>query len=134
LSWGIDDDNLYKAFETFEGLVGARVVYDKHTGRSKGFGYVDFSTGEQAKVAYEAMNGQDLDGRTLNLDYANTRPTDSTPQARAFDRAQKHGDTVSPESDTLFVGNLPFGVDQDTVREFFSECREVVSVRLPTNP
>lgn len=134
MSWGIDDNSLHEAFQSFDGLVSARVVYDKHTGRSKGFGYVDFSTGEQATKAYDAMQGSDLDGRALNLDYANARTSDSTPQARAQDRAQKHGDSVSPESDTLFVGNLPFGIDQDTVREFFSETREVVSVRLPTNP
>lgn len=80
------------------------------------------------------MQGQEVEGRAINLDYANSRPADTTPQARANDRAKKHGDTVSPESDTLFVGNLPFGIDQDTVREFFSETCEVVSVRLPTNP
>lgn len=80
------------------------------------------------------MQGKELDGRAINLDYANAKPADSTPQNRAFDRAQKHGDSVSPESDTLFVGNLPFDVDQDTVYGFFGEVCEVVSVRLPTDP
>ena len=61
-------------------------------------------------------------------------PPTRTPQARAADRAMKHGDSVSPESDTLFVGNLPFDVDQDSVHQFFSEVREPTSVRLPTDP
>lgn len=134
MSWGIDDNALYEAFKSFEGLVGARVVTDKLSGRSRGFGYVDFADSDSASKAYEAMQGQELDGRALNLDYANSRPAESTPQARAADRAQKHGDSASPESETLFVGNLPFGIDQDTVREFFGEVREVVSVRLPTDP
>jgi nucleolin len=134
LSWGIDDDSLHEAFKDFEGLVGARVVWDKHTGRSKGFGYVDFADAESCTKAYDAMQGQDLQGRALNLDYANARPAEATPQARAADRAKRHGDSVSPESDTLFVGNLPFDIDQDTVHQFFSEVREVVSVRLPTDP
>lgn len=81
------------------------------------------------------MNGHVLDNRAINLDYAAPRDNSaSTPQARAADRAKKHGDGVSPESDTLFVGNLPFDVDQDTVRAFFGEVCEVVSVRLPTDP
>lgn len=134
LSWGVDDDSLRAAFADFEGLSGARVVYDRNSGRSKGFGYVDFESAEACTKAYEAMQGQEVDGRPINLDYANAKPADATPQARAQDRAAKHGDSVSPESDTLFVGNLPFDVDQDGVREFFGEVCEVVSVRLPTDP
>lgn len=130
----MDDDSLTAAFKDFAGLVGARVVYDKHTGRSKGFGYVDFDNSESATKAYEAMQGHELDGRALNLDYANAKPADANPRDRAADRAQKHGDTVSPPSDTLFVGNLPFDVDQDTVQAFFGEVSEVTSCRLPTDP
>ena len=134
MSWNIDDDGLYEAFQSFEGLASARVVTEKGTGRSRGFGYVDFTDPEFATKAYEAMQGQELDGRALNLDYANARPAEANPQNRAADRAKKHGDTVSPESDTLFVGNLPFDIDQEAVREFFAEVSEVASVRLPTDP
>ncbi|PTB67062.1 RNA-binding domain-containing protein, partial [Trichoderma citrinoviride] len=134
LAWSVDDNALYAAFESFEGLVGARVVTEKGTGRSRGFGYVDFKDAESAAVAYEAMQGQDVGGRAINLDYANARPDDANPQNRAADRAKKHGDTLSAESDTLFVGNLPFDTDQDTVTEFFNEVRPVTSVRLPTDP
>jgi nucleolin len=80
------------------------------------------------------MNGHEIEGRAMNLDYANARPAEANPAARAADRAQRHGDTVSPESDTLFVGNLPFDVDQDSVRAFFEEVAPVASVRLPTDP
>ncbi|KAL7945952.1 hypothetical protein V8C42DRAFT_47985 [Trichoderma barbatum] len=134
LAWSVDDNLLYQAFESFDGLVGARVVTEKGTGRSRGFGYVDFKDAESAAVAYEAMQGQDVGGRNINLDYANARPDDANPQNRAADRAKKHGDTLSAESDTLFVGNLPFDTDQDTVTEFFNEVRPVTSVRLPTDP
>lgn len=134
LSWGVDDNALYEAFKSFDGLTNARVVTEKGTGRSRGFGYVDFADAGSAKKAYEAMQGQEVDGRTINLDYANARSNDATPQARASDRAQKHGDHVSPESDTLFVGNLPFDIDQETVSQFFNEICAVVSVRLPTDP
>lgn len=134
LSWNIDDNALYEAFKEHDGLVSARVVTDKMGGRSRGFGYVDFESAEAAAKAYDAKQGFELDNRALNLDYANARPADSTPGARASDRAKKHGDSVSPESDTLFVGNLPFDVDQDAVQQFFGEVAEVTSVRLPTDP
>ncbi|OLN88724.1 Nuclear localization sequence-binding protein [Colletotrichum chlorophyti] len=135
LAWAVDDNVLYEAFQEFEGITGARVVTDKATGRSRGFGYVDFSTPEAAATALEASQGKELSGRAMNIDFSGQKPQgDGNPAARAFERAQKHGDTVSPESDTLFVGNLPFDVDQDTVRAFFSEVAEVASVRLPTDP
>ncbi|KAG5924441.1 hypothetical protein E4U42_004640 [Claviceps africana] len=106
---------------------------DKMSGRSRGFGYVDFDTIANATKAYEGLQDFELDNRTLNLDYANARP-DGNAQDRAADRAKKHGDTVSPPSDTLFVGNLPFDVDQDIVHNFFSEVAEPTSIRLPTDP
>ncbi|KAL7912054.1 hypothetical protein GGI35DRAFT_305209 [Trichoderma velutinum] len=134
LAWSVDDDTLYQAFQSFDGLVGARVVTEKGTGRSRGFGYVDFKDAESAQVAYEAMQGQDVGGRNINLDYANARPEGADPQGRAADRAKKHGDTLSAESDTLFVGNLPFDTDQDSVTQFFNEVGAVTSVRLPTDP
>ena len=134
LSWGVDDDMLYEAFKDFEGLASARVVTDKNSGRSKGFGYVDFNDGDSCTKAYEAMQGKEIDGRALNLDYANAKPADSTPRDRAGDRAKKFGDALSDPTDTLWVGNLPFDTDQDTVRALFEEVTDVASVRLPTDP
>lgn len=102
--------------------------------RSRGFGYVDFKTAAACKAAHEKMQGFELEGRAMNLDFSKPRTEDSTPNARANDRAKQHGDTVSPESDTLFVGNLPFDADEDMVTAFFSEAAEVKSLRLPTDP
>jgi hypothetical protein len=108
---------------------------DKATGRSRGFGYVDFSNAESCNAALESMQGFELEGRAMNLDLSKPRPAENAnPRDRASDRAQKHGDTVSPESDTLFVGNLPFDADEDMVTEFFNEVAEVKSLRLPTDP
>ncbi|KAI0022944.1 hypothetical protein F4780DRAFT_119223 [Xylariomycetidae sp. FL0641] len=135
LSWNIDDDALYEAFKDCDGLSTARVVTDKAMQRSRGFGYVDFENYESAKAAFESMNGFELDGRPLRLDPSKPRPAegDSNPNARAQQRAQQHGDNVSPESDTLFVGNLPFDADEEMVSEFFNEVCEVKSLRLPTD-
>lgn len=134
LGWGIDDDALYAAFKDHADLVSARVVTDKATGRSRGFGYVDFSNAESCNAALEAMQGFELEGRAMNLDLSKPRPAENAnPRDRANDRASKHGDSVSPESDTLFVGNLPFDADEDMVSEFFNQVAEVKSLRLPTD-
>lgn len=134
LGWGIDDNLLYGAFKDCEGLSNARVVTDKAMQRSRGFGYVDFDTQENAQAALDKMNGFELEGRGMRLDPSKPRPAeDATPGARANDRAKQHGDSVSPESDTLFVGNLPFDADEEMVSEFFGEVSEVKSLRLPTD-
>lgn len=106
---------------------------DKETGRSRGFGYVDFETPEAAEKAYNEKSGAFLQGRDLRLDFAAKPSSDSAPNARAADRARKHGDVISPASDTLFVGNLPFSADESSVSAFFSEVAEVQSLRIPTD-
>lgn len=73
LSWGTDDDGLRDAFADFGDVIDAKVITDRETGRSRGFGFVTFSSPEDASSARDAMNGADLDGRTLNVDIAKER-------------------------------------------------------------
>jgi nucleolin len=134
LTWNIDDNALFEEFSSYEGLLSARVITDKESGRSRGFGYVDFSSEEVAKKAHEEKTGALLDGRDMRIDFAGKKPQDANPRDRAVDRQKKYGDTVSPESDTLFVGNLPFDASEPIVQEFFNQAAEVLSLRLPTDP
>ncbi len=69
----------------------------------------------------------------MRLDFASKPSTNANPNDRAADRAKKHGDVVSPPSDTLFVGNLSFNVNEEMVSEFFNETAKVASLRLPTD-
>jgi len=73
LAWGTDDQGLASAFERFGDLVEAKVITDRETGRSRGFGFVTFASGQAASDAIEAMNGATLDGRTLNVNEAQDR-------------------------------------------------------------
>ena len=114
-------------------VVSARVVWDQATQRSRGFGYVDFETAESCQKAYDAKSGSQLLGREMRLDFSSKQPPKKDFGARSNDRAQKHGDTVSPESDTLFVGNLAFYSSEETVSAFFNEVAKVSSLRLPTD-
>ncbi len=73
LSWGTDDYSLRNAFEKFGEVTDAKVITDRETGRSRGFGFVTFADSEAAGQAIREMNGAELDGRTLNVDVAQER-------------------------------------------------------------
>lgn len=130
LSWGVDDDMLFDQFKFCDGLASARVITDANTGRSRGFGYVDFHSSEAAEKALNEKQGSFIEGREIRIDFSGSKP--NKDGASPVARAKKFGDVLSPESDTLFVGNLSFNTDEDTVSAFFSETCEVKSLRLPT--
>ncbi|KAK7387616.1 hypothetical protein VNO78_28535 [Psophocarpus tetragonolobus] len=75
LSYGVDDQSLRDAFAGFGDVVEARVITDRDTGRSRGFGFVNFSNDKSASSALSAMDGQDLNGRSIRVSYANDRPS-----------------------------------------------------------
>ncbi|KAG8136329.1 hypothetical protein E2320_009285 [Naja naja] len=64
--------------ESFDSCIGARIVTDRDTGSSKGFGFVDFSSTEDAKAAKEAMEDGEIDGNKVTLDFA--KPKGATPR------------------------------------------------------
>jgi len=73
LAWATDDSRLGEAFSQFGEITEAKVITDRETGRSRGFGFVTFTTSDAADAAL-SMNGQELDGRTIRVDKANSRP------------------------------------------------------------
>nr|KYP60842.1 hypothetical protein KK1_023256 [Cajanus cajan] len=70
LSWSVDEKSLKDAFLSFGDVTEVRVVYDKDSGRSRGFGFVIFSNEDDAKCAKDAMDGKALLGRPLRINYA----------------------------------------------------------------
>ncbi len=73
LSWGTDDHSLRNAFEEFGEVTDAKVITDRETGRSRGFGFVTFANDEDAQSAISSMDGQMLDGRTIKVNEAQER-------------------------------------------------------------
>lgn len=57
LSWGVTSQSLRDAFESQPGLLSAKVVYERDTGRSRGFGFVSFESAETAEAAVSTLNG-----------------------------------------------------------------------------
>lgn len=84
LSWNTDDNGLHSAFSRFGNVSEAKVVSDRETGRSRGFGFVTFADSGEADTAIQAMHGADLDGRTLNVNEARERTNDRGPRAERW--------------------------------------------------
>lgn len=72
LSYSVNDDQLREMFSTLEGVevTEAKVITDKFSGRSRGFGFVTLANAEMATKAIEAMNNKDIDGRNLTVNVA----------------------------------------------------------------
>jgi len=75
LAWHTDDATLRTKFEEFGTVEEAVVVKDRDTGRSRGFGFVRFSTDDEATAAMNGMNDVEFDGRRLRVDKASDRRT-----------------------------------------------------------
>ena len=73
LSWGTSDASLQAAFESFGEVVEAKVITERDTGRSRGFGFVTFAEDGAADEAMEQMNGAELDGREIRVNEAHER-------------------------------------------------------------
>lgn len=74
LSWDTHDDSLRTAFEAFGQVSEAKVVVDRDSGRSRGFGFVSFVDPAAAQNAIAEMDGHNLDGRAIRVNEANERP------------------------------------------------------------
>jgi len=130
LSWNVDEDWLRREFEHFGEIVGCRVITDRDSGRSKGFGYVEFANAADAAKAHAEMNGYQLDGRPLNVDFSTPR---QKPENKTNDRANKYGDKRSAPANTLFLGNLSFDCTNEGIQEIFAEYGTITRVSLPTD-
>lgn len=76
LSWGLSWQDLKEAFNEHGEVAYSKIITDRETGRSKGFGFVEFATIEDATAAKEAMDGVELDGREIKVDFAEEKPRD----------------------------------------------------------
>jgi len=70
LPYSVTDDDSREAFEAFGQVASANVIKDRYSNRSKGFGFVQMPESSEAEAAITALNGKELDGRTLNVNQA----------------------------------------------------------------
>ena len=73
LKYGMTDNDLRQLFEQYGTVNSAQVIMDRDTGRSKGFGFVEMASDDEAQAAIAALNGQDAGGRALTVNEARPR-------------------------------------------------------------
>src|SRR5207253_10427978 len=73
LDYGVTDSALEQMFAAYGTVESAKVIMDRDTGRSKGFGFVEMKTEQEAQAAIAALNGQDSGGRSLTVNEAKPR-------------------------------------------------------------
>lgn len=77
LSYAVCDNDLQQAFSPFGNVQSAKVMMERDTGRSKGFGFVEMGSAEEAQAAIEALHGTNMGGRDLTVNVA--RPMEARP-------------------------------------------------------
>ena len=78
IAYSATDDDLAQHFAAAGTVVSAKIVMDRDTNRSKGFGFVEMSSDEEAKKAIDTLNGSDLNGRAISVNEA--RPREERPR------------------------------------------------------
>ena len=89
LSYDTTEDTLRETFSGAGTVESATIIKDKMSGRSKGFGFVEMSSDEEAQKAIEMFNGKELDGRSVTVNEA--RPMEARPRQGGFDRGGRGG-------------------------------------------
>lgn len=82
LAYSIRDEDLQQSFSQFGTVTSAKVMMDRDTGRSKGFGFVEMSSAQEASAAIQALNGQSVEGRPLVVNEA--RPREERPAGGGY--------------------------------------------------
>lgn len=90
LSYQATDDDLKAAFDAVGQVVSAKVITDRETGRSKGFGFVEMSTEDEAKAAVKELNGKEVAGRAIVVNEA--RPQENR-ERRSFGGNDRGGNS-----------------------------------------
>ena len=90
LSFKLSNEDLLEAFEAYGEVSSAKIVMDKYTGRSRGFGFVEMPNDEEAEKAITELNGRDLDGKTISV--AEARPREDRPRRTSNGGGGGYGD------------------------------------------
>ncbi|MGD9978016.1 MAG: RNA recognition motif domain-containing protein [Bacteroidales bacterium] len=89
LSYRINDDDLRQLFEEYGQITSAKVITDRETGRSRGFGFVEMANDDEAKTAIEELTGAEYDGKVISVTEA--KPKTDKPRSGGFGRDRRGG-------------------------------------------
>ncbi|KAG9454061.1 hypothetical protein H6P81_006965 [Aristolochia fimbriata] len=135
LASDVTDYTLQETFRNyFPSVKGAKVVTDRATGRSKGYGFVRFGDESEQLRAMTEMNGMFCSTRPMRIGPATTKKNVSTQQYASKATYQNSQGTQSendPNNTTIFVGGLDSNVTDEHLRQIFSTYGELVHVKIP---
>lgn len=89
IAFKMRDDELRQAFEPYGEIVSAKIIMDRDTGRSRGFGFVEFADREAGQAAIDGLNGADLQGKEISVSEA--RPREERPRNNSFGGGDRGG-------------------------------------------
>ncbi|RID78897.1 hypothetical protein BRARA_A01678 [Brassica rapa] len=125
----------YMLTETFKAVYssvkGAKVVTDRTTGRSKGYGFVKFGDESEQIRAMTEMNGQYCSSRPMRTGPAANKKPLTMQQPGAYQSAQGNPGETDPTNTTIFVGALDESVTEDGLKSVFGQFGELVHVKIP---
>ncbi|XP_010264653.1 PREDICTED: 29 kDa ribonucleoprotein A, chloroplastic-like [Nelumbo nucifera] len=124
LPFSVDSAKLAALFEQAGNVEMVEVIYDKITGRSRGFGFVTMSTVEEVESAVQQFNGYELQGRALRVNSG--RP----PRREDYPTRGPRGGASFDAPHRVYVGNLSWGVDDLALETLFSEQGKVMEAKV----
>uniref|UniRef100_A0A8C0U8G8 Polyadenylate-binding protein n=1 Tax=Cyanistes caeruleus TaxID=156563 RepID=A0A8C0U8G8_CYACU len=126
----MDDDRLREIFSKFGKTLSVKVMMD-NSGRSKGFGFVNFEKHEEAQKAVADMNGKEINGRVLYVGRAQKRLERQSELKRKFEQ-MKQERVNRYQGVNLYVKNLDDGIDDERLRKEFSPYGTITSAKVMT--
>ncbi|KAL0362239.1 UNVERIFIED_CONTAM: Polyadenylate-binding protein RBP45 [Sesamum calycinum] len=133
LAGDVTDYVLQETFKAvYQSVKGAKVVTDRVTGRSKGYGFVKFGDEREQQRAMTEMNGVLCSTRPMRIGpAANKKPMTASTQKASYQNPQGTQGESDPNNTTVFVGGLDPNVTDDHLKQVFSQYGEVVHVKIP---
>ncbi|KAG8388523.1 hypothetical protein BUALT_Bualt02G0134400 [Buddleja alternifolia] len=119
LPYDVDSEKLAQLFQQAGVVEIAEIIYNRETDQSRGFGFVTMSTVEEAERAVEMFHRYDVNGRLLTVNIAAPRGSRVERPPRTFELTYR-----------IYVGNLPWSMDDERLEELFSEHGKVISARV----
>ncbi|KAJ4903776.1 hypothetical protein Rs2_17727 [Raphanus sativus] len=132
LPFNVDSAQLAQLFESAGNVEMVEVIYDKVTGRSRGFGFVTMSSASEVETAEQQFNGYELDGRQLRVNAGPPPPKreDSFSRGPRSSFGGGGGGSGAGSGNRVYVGNLSWGVDDMALESLFGEQGKVVEARV----
>lgn len=140
LPWSCDSQNLAEIFQDYGEVELVEIMYDRESGRSRGFGFITMATAEGADLACKGLNGAELGGRVIRVNYpevpkGNFGERRERSPRREFSGRRDFGssggrDMNAGSGNRLYVGNIPWSLDDAGLGRIFSNYGQVVDSKV----